>query len=336
MAGPLFQATLSRNGRTFGLEYDLLGISDRFRTESGLITRGDIVRTAFTHRLQRFGATGAVIENWVGDIALRGTWDYNAFFAGGSALEQQVHLNNNFTLRGGWKAGGSVLVERFGFDEQLYADYAIERTAGDGSVEYLPFVGTPWLPNLDYVLTLDTPEFQRFSGTFFWLWGKDENFFEWASADIAFLRVEANWRPTDQLRTTAGYQLQQYRRRTDGSIVGVRRIPRVKVEYQITRSIFVRAVAEYDANRRDALRDDSRTNLPLAIRNPDTGVYERAEAWQRNLLRADWLFSYQPTPGTVVFAGYGSTMTEPEGLEFRRLERLDDGLFVKVSYLWRL
>src|SRR5689334_20159874 len=30
-----------------------------------------------------------------------------------------------------------------------------------------------------------------------------------------------------------------------------------------------------------------------------------------NRLRADWLFSYQPNPGTVLFAGYGSTLTEP-------------------------
>ena len=184
-------------------------MSDRFVTESGLITRGDIVHTAFTHRLQHVGDTGAVLENWVGDVAVRGTWDYNTFFAGGSALEQQLHINNNFTFRGGWKTGGSVLIERFGFDEQLYAGYALERTAPQGTTDYLPFVGTPWLPNLDYVATLDTPEFQHFSGTFFWLWGRDENFFEWASADILFARIGVNWRPTDQLRVTGGYQLQQ-------------------------------------------------------------------------------------------------------------------------------
>jgi hypothetical protein len=87
VAGPLFEARLDRNGRTFGLQYDLVGVSDRFVTESGLITRGDIVHTAFTHRLQHVGGTGALLENWVGDVAVRGTWDYNTFFAGGSALE---------------------------------------------------------------------------------------------------------------------------------------------------------------------------------------------------------------------------------------------------------
>lgn len=74
------------------------------------------------------------------------------------------------------------------------------------------------------------------------LWGKDENFYEWSSADIIFLNVGAAWKPTDKLRVDARYQLQSFRRRTDNSIVGIRRIPRLKAEYQIARSIFVRAV----------------------------------------------------------------------------------------------
>jgi hypothetical protein len=50
----------------------------------------------------------------------------------------------------------------------------------------------------------------------------------------------------------------------------------------------------------------------------------------------DWLFSYQPTPGTVVFAGYGSTLADEETRRPYRLERRDDGFFAKVSYAWRL
>jgi hypothetical protein len=57
---------------------------------------------------------------------------------------------------------------------------------------------------------------------------------------------------------------------------------------------------------------------------------------RRQRLRTDWLFSYQPTPGTVVFAGYGSTLAEDDKAAPRRLLRLNDGFFVKVSYLWRL
>jgi hypothetical protein len=48
------------------------------------------------------------------------------------------------------------------------------------------------------------------------------------------------------------------------------------------------------------------------------------------------LFSYQPTPGTVFFAGYSSFMAEPFGLRFDSLRRTNDGFFVKASYLLRL
>jgi hypothetical protein len=37
----------------------------------------------------------------------------------------------------------------------------------------------------------------------------------------------------------------------------------------------------------------------------------------------------------VVFAGYGSSLTEPDAFRFRELERVRDGFFVKLSYLFR-
>ena len=108
------------------------------------------------------------------------------------------------------------------------------------------------------------------------------------------------------------------------------------MEYQVSRAIFLRAIGEYNAQRQDALRDDSRTNLPIVIRDPATGVYRPSPAFERNRFRVDALFSYQPTPGTVFFAGYGSVLTESRGLRFDRLGRTSDGFFVKASYLFRL
>jgi len=48
------------------------------------------------------------------------------------------------------------------------------------------------------------------------------------------------------------------------------------------------------------------------------------------------LLSYQPVPGTVVFAGYGSDMTDEQAFQFRGLRRTEDAFFLKVSYLFRL
>ena len=50
--------------------------------------------------------------------------------------------------------------------------------------------------------------------------------------------------------------------------------------------------------------------------------------------RVDWLFSYQPNPGTVIFAGYGNTLQDDD---LRRgLRRATDGFFLKLSYLFRM
>jgi len=78
-----------------------------------------------------------------------------------------------------------------------------------------------------------------------------------------FATYSLDWRPSEKIRVSPQYQLQSYARRSDGSTVGDRRIPRVKVEYQVSRPIFVRVIGEYDARRQDALRDDSRTGLPI-------------------------------------------------------------------------
>jgi hypothetical protein len=335
LEAPLWEGRFERNGRRFGFRYLFTGIGEDFRAASGFISRPGIVRASADHRWTFFGPQGGWLESLSSDVVLDGMWQYRKFVGEGGIQDKKLHLNNNATLRGGWRAGASVLIESFGYDEDLYADYALE-TSGPAGLELLPFTGTPAISNLDWVLTLDTPQFSRFSGTLFWLWGRDENFFEWSPADITYLTLTADWRPTDQLRVSAQYQLQRFDRRSDGSTVGERRIPRLKVEYQLSRAVFFRVVGEYDAQRQDDLRDDSRTDLPIRIRNPETAVYEPALAFEDNRFRVDLLFSYQPTPGTVFFAGYGSSLVEPEGLRFSGLTRESDGFFVKLSYLFRL
>ena len=74
----------------------------------------------------------------------------------------------------------------------------------------------------------------------------------------------------------------------------------MKLEYQFTRSIFLRAVGEYDLTEQSDLRDETRTFYPLIING------KKALATRSAQLHGDWLFSYQPSPGTVLFLGYGS------------------------------
>jgi hypothetical protein len=333
-SGPLVQLSAARGGRRFSARYAFSSIADDFYTASGFISRDSIAQLNIDHGLRFFGPEGGLLQTGQVDVVLDGTWRYSRFVRRGDMIEKKLHFNTNFVLRGGWNAGASVLVETFGFDPDLYRNYYVERRTGT-AVDTVAFTGTARIPNLDYVLSVTTPNFQHLNFSALYVWGRDENFFEWASADIGYLTLNADWRPTTQLRLSQSYVMQSYRRRTDGSLVGKSEIPRFKAEYQLSRSMLVRAVAEYQAGRQETLRDDSRTNDPLLLRRRD-GTFVRLLGGKSNEVRPELLFAYTPMPGTVFFAGYGGTVEDDDLYRFRKLRRQQDQVFFKMSYLLRL
>jgi len=92
-------------------------------------------------------------------------------------------------------------------------------------------------------------------------------------------------------------------------------------------------VSQYTATVQQALVDPV-TGRTLLVSN-GSGGFTASTAQTSNTLRADFLISYRPNPGTVVFAGYGNSLTESDPLAFQKLRRTTDGFFVKLSYLFR-
>ena len=327
---PLWEGVLSRNGKKFGLRYVFTGISDEFRARSGFISRPGIVHAAVDHRATWFGERGALLETLTGDFVLDDQWRYTNFLHRGDAQDKKLHLSANAGLRGGWNVGAGFYIETFGFDPDLYSTYQILAPNG----QLLPFTGRPRITNHDYVLTLETPQWSRFSGNLLYVGGHDENFFEWAQAAINFVQLGMNVRPNERARINGTLDYIDYWRRSDHSLVGRSVIPRVKLEYQLTRAIFMRLVGEYDLTEHDDLRDETRTNYPLVI----DGL--PATAQRSRTARGDFLFSYQPTPGTVLFLGYGSQADgvpdAGDRFKWQPLNRSSDYFFVKASYLLRM
>jgi hypothetical protein len=89
-----------------------------------------------------------------------------------------------------------------------------------------------------------------------------------------------------------------------------------------------------ESRDRSALRDP-RTEQPL-FRRSASGTLSAQGARQSLLGRADWLVSYLPSPGTVVFFGYGTAMDASETMRPGDVQRTSDGAFVKFSYLYRV
>jgi hypothetical protein len=337
---PIWNASLVRSGRRFGFSLSGTGIGDDFRASSGFISRPGVAQFAFSPTYTLVGAQGSWLESFTGNILTAATWDrYRNFTAGSLPDTRQFHINTGFTLRGGWQLGASVLFESFGYPAQLYANYWIERplvSTGAPAFDTIPFTGQPRIGNLDYGWNLSTPRFQNFSLSAFLLLGHDENFYEWASGRLVVGTLDLSWRPTDQLRAELIYNHQQIIRRDGGSTVSLIRVPQLKLEYQLARPVFIRFIGSYTSNQTDALRDDSRTGGAILVRDPATGAFTRTAPTASNTFRADWLFSYRPTPGTVVFAGYGSSLDDGGAFRFRTLSRVSDGFFVKLSYLFRV
>ena len=334
ITGPLWDLRLASNGRAFGVTSLLNGIDPGFLTQSGFISRGGQVHANISPRYTFFFPSGARVENITPNIVVDGLWFYDNFFQHGDARDKKLHFNLDANLRGGWNAGLALLVETFGYDPGYYGSlYRVAKPRPGGGIDTLPFTGTARLPNRDYVTRLNSPQFKYFSASLMYLWGQDENFYEWSSADIIYMSAALNVRASERLRLNATYQLQEYDRKNGGGTVGILRNPRLKVEYQLTRALFVRVIGEYFTEKVLDLRDEGRTGYPLLQSSGSTWL--PAAGYSDNSFRADWLVSYQPQPGTVFYVGYGARMTEPEPMRFQHLARRDDALFVKASYLFR-
>jgi hypothetical protein len=144
---------------------------------------------------------------------------------------------------------------------------------------------------------------------------------------------ELDWRPNERLRAALTYTGSAFTRRSDGARTVYARIPRVKIEYQLARPLFVRVVSQYTSMDRQPLVDP-RTGQVLLVSG--TAGFTPSSASSSNTLRTDWLVSFRPGPGTVFFVGYGGDLEETDPLAFRALRRTDDAFFVKASYVFRL
>jgi len=333
---PLWMIQGIRSGRGFGFNVRLRGIHSDFNAESGFISQTNIVSLTATPRFTIFGDEDSWFESISGSANMVGNWTYDDFTSGRDILDRKLFANLRFGFRGGWQIGLSALGKIYGYPEELYDDYFIERTSASGAVvDTVAFREPEDLKNIAYSITLITPRFRTFSANVYIYYGQTANWWEWATAEMFILDWELNWTPTEQLRVNFLFDHAQYIRPNDRSNISMRRVPRLKIEYQVNRSIFVRVVGKYDSRFTDALRDNSRTEGAILIAGSD-GELSRTEESRRNDLRIDWLFSYRPTPGTVFFFGYGSSLREPDTYRFQDLDRISDGFFLKLSYLFRV
>ena len=323
--GLLWNTTLyDRTGYSYGNHGELVGISPDFEAQSGFINRVNVVQGRFANRFTWYGKPGALFENTTTFILISPTWRYHDFFDLGSTLEGSLTQTWLLTLRGGWGVTGVWDVSHQRFDQQDYANYQI-----DSAGTLVPFAIPHGLYNLwSGNVGFNTPSRAlTLSGNVGG--GMGVIFAEAAESRGLNASLAVTWKPTPSIRVDGRWIHQRLQRAVDGSWFSTANIPRLKIEYQPRRDIFFRYVGQYTAQEVDALRDP-RYGYPLVINGSPATASTETE------FRNDLLFSYRPIPGTLLYLGYGASLTEPEPFNFGRMTRTADGFFLKASYLFRM
>lgn len=330
-AGHLWNVTLyDRTGRSYGNHGELFGVSSDFEARSGFVNRANIVWGRFYNRFTAYGRPGSLIEQATAILGVEPTWRYDDFLRFKATLEGQLITFWIVTLRGGWGFDGNVRNAHFRFDPPTYAGYQVDR--GGTPVAFAIPAG---LYNLWGVTAGVTSPNRALAFGATLGYAAAPIFDEAAEGRQVAVTVSARWRPTGTVRTEARWVHARFTRARNGNWFSTANIPRLKVEYQLTRDIFIRYVGQYFAQERTALLDP-RTDDPLIL---DAGAEQRvgpAATFTVTDFRNDLLFSYKPTPGTVFFLGYGASLSEPDPFRFRDLDRTADGFFLKASYLFRM
>ncbi len=314
-SGPMWEAVIDATNRGWGFHYNLLGIHPNFRADNGFVPRTGIVRPNAANRFTWYGKPGALAERFNIFAMANAVWRYDDFFDAKSLLEDAAGAQMQLTLRGGWTVGVSPRVASFAFDP---ADYR----------HYVAFIPSDRIATVVSGVSVATPQFRKFAASASTTIGNDVDFLETSRVRRVDYTASLDLRPSDRMRVSATYVSTSFARRVGGERSAHARIPRVKMEYQLARPLFVRVVSQYTSTRREALVDPRTGAVMMLASGPS-----RLSA--SNTLRTDWLVSYRPAPGTVVFVGYGGSLSEEDPLAFQRLRRTADALFVKGSYVFR-
>jgi hypothetical protein len=333
---PLFTTNLSRGGRTFSWGVGLTDIADGFSAQSGFITRAGDTKLDANMSFTRFGRPGAALESTSLRITSEAFFTHEGFWAGSGPFEQEIQLWPTLSFRGGRTLTFILRNGHFRFQPQRYDAYAVQ--GPDGSVE--AFQLPPQLRNLKAIGLMPRLRITNSTNLNGMMFFREVPIFAEASRGL-----EMQIGPDVQLKPTAGLQLSLkhtfsriWRRGSSPSRSGqldagapysTVNLSRLRIQYQFNRAVFVRGVVQYDFEQRAPLRDPT-TGYPLTYYGSVMGSRDNGE------FQGQFLVQYQPSPGTIFYVGYTRMMQGERTFRIGQMRPMEDGLFLKLSYLFRM
>jgi hypothetical protein len=326
-ARPLFTTNLQRSGRKFSWQVRFEDIHPDFRARSGYIRRFGEVQIFGTTRFTFYGKPGALLERVGVGINGDSYFDHHEFWnRTAGPYEGEVEIHPSFTFRGDRSLSFIYRDGYFRFRPEDYDNYEVETE--DGSV--VPFqVPEP----LEHLLAFAViPRFRitnevRTNARFYF---REVPIYSEASRGFEFQFAPGlNLRPTTALSFDFNYTYSKITRRNNDSVYSITHIPRFKLQYQFSKALMARAIVQYNLLERDVLRDPA-TGQPLVIYGTPS------EAVDRGTFEGQFLVSYEPSPRTIFYVGYSFVRRGYTTYDFSSMEPMADGLFVKLSYLFRI
>ena len=331
--GSIFSADFRRSSRKLTMSASFLDITPDFLARSGFIRQVGITsvdaRTGHTWR----GARGAFVESISFNVDGEGTWAREDFWGGRSPEEWDVGLSVSGSLRG--NVGGFISYSRRSYDfaDDRYQGFFVE--SGKGFTPFTPdqsfFQGLHSVRLRSWIRT-----WERVRSSLGASWSETPVFAGGVPTDVADnLSVDAGLTlyPTGALSMEVGARHVRLVRKRDGSTYSTATIPRLQGRYQFSRWLFVRGIGEYSSQKRGDVLDPG-TGAPVYSCAAD--VCSPRSGSDRNDFRIEGLVGYEPSPGTVLFIGYSRALRDSDAFRFQDIQSRSDGLFVKLSYRFRM
>ena len=332
--GSLVSASFRRSSRALSLSASFEDVGDTFRAGSGFIRRTGVTqleaRTGYTFR----GEQGALVESWGPSVDAEGFWDRSDFWSGKGPLETRLEVGLRAFLRGNIGLFGDYRVTSFdfgpgyydGFVSGLSAEDADPMTVGSGLFSALQEVSLrTWIST-----------WERVRGSISGSWGETPIFARGIPVDLGESwggDIGLTFYPTGSIQAEVGVRHSSIFRKSDGSRYSSATIPRLQARYQLTRALFVRGIGEYSSQERGPVLDPATGEQVYTCVDGECEARAGSDAHD---FRVEALLAYEPSPGTVVFFGYTRQFQDTSGFSFREVRPTADGLFLKLSYRFRM
>ena len=117
--------------------------------------------------------------------------------------------------------------------------------------------------------------------------------------------------------------------RTKSEIYSTVNVTNLRTQYLFTRALLVRVIVQYDLDDREALEDPTTGKQIARFGTP-------VDASSTGEFQGQFLVQYEPSPGTIFYVGYSRFMEGERSYRLSTMDPVEEGLFVKLSYLFRM